>query len=117
MNRNGRVVGGVLIGIALLWLLSALNVFSFNNRSTNQVSANTPADRPPVADPNAVASNTDSTLPPTGTQPFNPPSNTTPTQPNTTANNGTGTGTGQTSATGNNTPPSASTLPAVRAGW
>lgn len=55
MNRNGRLVGGVLVGVALLWLLRILGALPFSDRTTNQfgqnqASAQIPPDRPPIAD-------------------------------------------------------------------
>jgi len=50
MNRNGRLVGGVLVGIALLWLLRILGALPFSDRTTNQIgnqaNAQIPPDRP-----------------------------------------------------------------------
>ncbi|NJR50162.1 MAG: hypothetical protein HC780_11940 [Leptolyngbyaceae cyanobacterium CSU_1_3] len=51
MNSSGRIVGGLLIGIATLWILGIAGVFPFNNRPANQVATN--ADRTPVSDANA----------------------------------------------------------------
>ncbi|MER3434439.1 MAG: hypothetical protein C4288_13680 [Leptolyngbya sp. ERB_1_1] len=60
MNRNGRIVGGVLIGSALLLLLRAFGTVPFSDRTTNQVNQNqnqanaqTPPDRPLISDFNA----------------------------------------------------------------
>lgn len=57
MNRNGRLVGGVLVGVALLWLLRILGALPFSDRTTNQINnqanAQIPPDRPLINDFNA----------------------------------------------------------------
>jgi len=60
MNRNGRIVGSVLIGSALLLLLRAFGALPFSDRTTNQLNQNqnqanaqTPPDRPLINDFNA----------------------------------------------------------------
>jgi hypothetical protein len=60
MNRNGRILGGTLIGIALMLLLRAFDVLPFSDRTTNQLNQNqnqanaqTPPDRPLINDFNA----------------------------------------------------------------
>ncbi|HTL90330.1 MAG TPA: hypothetical protein VL134_13095 [Leptolyngbya sp.] len=73
MNPNGRIVGSVLIGVAVLWLLKSLGALPFTNTANNQVGTNqaaaqTPPDRPPIQ-------NFDATRPGTGTQTLNPPGN------------------------------------------
>ncbi|GAP97477.1 hypothetical protein [Leptolyngbya sp. NIES-2104] len=102
MNRNGRLVGGVLVGIALLWLLRILGALPFSDRTTNQIgqnqaSAQTPPDRPPIADFDATRTSIANFNPGTGTEDFNTPGSGTVAQDpgtGTTTGNGTGTGSG-----------------------
>lgn len=72
MNRNGRIVGGTLVGLALLWLLRIIGALPFSDRSVNQAAAQVPQDRPAIADFNASRSQTAALNPPTTTQPFLP---------------------------------------------
>lgn len=88
MNPNGRIVGGVLIGVALLWLLRTLGALPFSDRSTNQVNqgqnlnqgqnqnqaaAQTPPDRPLINDFNATRTSIANFDPATGTENFGTP--------------------------------------------
>lgn len=75
MNRNGRIVGGVLISLAVLWLLRIAGALPFSDRSTNQVAAQTPQDRPPIADFDASRTPTDNQNPSTPIQPLLPGDN------------------------------------------
>ena len=116
MNPNGRVVGGVLIGVAMLWLLRSVGALPFSDRSNNQVATNSaaaqlPPDRPPIDNFNATRTGIGAFNPGTGTQDFGIP--------------GTGSGnssaiaqTPRTTTTGTpGTTTSQSSAPAVRAGW
>lgn len=97
MNRSGRIVGGILIAIAVLWLLRIANALPFNNRTTNQFAANTPTDRPPITDPNFGG---------TGTEPLTAP----PSPPRETASR-------PSVPDPTNAPTRPTTSPAKRAGW
>jgi hypothetical protein len=124
MNSSGRIFGGALIGIALLWIFQMAGALPFRNRTVNQLAANPPQDRPPVEDPNAPRTGTANfgTQSSTGTQPFRTATGTTP------ADGATSTGAtstadastdGKTSTTNPNqttTQPS-TTSPALPAGW
>jgi hypothetical protein len=58
---SGRVIGAILIGLSVLWILRIAGALPFGgNRTANQFAASTPADRPPVSDPNAIASGAES---------------------------------------------------------
>lgn len=118
---SGRIVGGILIAIALGWILQLAGAFNWRNtRTANQLIE----DRPPVQDPSAIA---------TGTQGFNP-NNGQPTQsfrpednPSSTQNNpqtqipGDATDTTETAANGTGTVSQGGETtggaPVVRAGW
>ncbi|MBW4439700.1 MAG: hypothetical protein KME10_00415 [Plectolyngbya sp. WJT66-NPBG17] len=72
MNPNGRIVGGVLVGVALLWLLRTLGALPFSDRSTNQLNQNqaaaqTPPDRPLINDFDATRTSIANFNPGTGT--------------------------------------------------
>lgn len=113
MNRFGRVLGGVLIGIALLWIFQIAGALPFRNRTTNQLAASTPQDRPPVEDPNTPRTGTANfntpPTPPTASQPLGTGSGATP-------SNGTSSTTG-TSATGTRNTQPTNTSPALPAAW
>lgn len=120
MNPNGRIVGGVLIGVAVLWLLRSVGALPFLDRAnnqvaTNQASAQTPPDRPPIADFNATRTGIGYLNPGTGTGTENfgtPGTSTGSTDPSAIAQtSGTTTGTSGTSTA------QQSNTPAVRAGW
>ena len=75
MNPNGRIVGGVLIGVALLWLLRSVGALPFLDRANNQIGTNqaaalVPPDRPPIADFNATRTGISALNSDPGTQNF-----------------------------------------------
>jgi hypothetical protein len=123
MNPTGRIVGGGLVLIALLWILRIAGALPFSDRSTNQVAAQVPQDRPPIADFDASRTTIANFNPPTTTQPLNPDG--TPsgngsstiadlTNPSTSGTNTTDSG----NSTGSTTRPSgATTRPAIRGAW
>lgn len=72
MNPNGRIVGGVLVGVALLWLLRILGALPFSDRSNNQLNQNqaaaqVPPDRPLINNFDATRTNIANLNPGTGT--------------------------------------------------
>jgi hypothetical protein len=136
MNPTGRIVGGGLILLSLLWILRIAGLTPFSDRSANQVaSAQVPPDRPPIADFDASRTTIANFNPPTGSQGFGAGSGTSgsgtstigdlatnPGSGTTTSTTGAGTSTGGgtsgsstgSTSTGGGT---AGTTPAVRAGW
>jgi hypothetical protein len=127
MNRNGRLVGGVLVGVALLWLLRILGALPFSDRTTNQfgqnqASAQVPQDRPPIADFDATRTSIANFNPGTGTgtEDLNTPGGGTVAQnPGTGTTTGTGTtpGTGTTTGTGTGSGASTQPAPVVPGAW
>ncbi len=140
-NFSGRVIGGVLIAIAVAWILQLAGAFPFRSgtRTANQFVE----DRPPVQDPNAFVTGTTTTdrqpvqsFQADGTtriaqDPATPPA---PPENGTTTTGTSGYGTGTTStgttSTGTASTPGGTTstattspetgytgAPAVRAGW
>lgn len=112
MNRSGRIVGGALIGIAVLWLLRTLGALPFSDRTTNQLnpaSAQVPPNRPLIAEFDASRTNT-AVNPGTGTENLGIPG--TGTGNGTVAENS-GSGTGNTSGTGTGS----GTTPVVPGAW
>jgi hypothetical protein len=118
MNRNGRIVGGVLISLAVLWLLRIAGALPFSDRSTNQVAAQTPQDRPPIADFDASRTPISDQNPPTPTQPLLPGGNT-PGNGSSTIGDSTQSGTAPDTTPIDPTtrPIGVPTTPVVRAGW
>ncbi|MCU0549253.1 MAG: hypothetical protein MUC48_07890 [Leptolyngbya sp. Prado105] len=133
MNPTGRIVGGGLVLIALLWILRIAGALPFSDRTTNQVAAQTPPDRPPIANFDASRTTIANFNPQTGTQNLgpgtstigdlanNPSPGTSPSSTGTSTNTtSTGSGTSSVSSTptGSGTSPSSvTTRPAIRAGW
>ncbi|MBE9010774.1 hypothetical protein IQ250_11200 [Pseudanabaenaceae cyanobacterium LEGE 13415] len=122
MNRNGRLVGGVLVGIALLWLMRILGALPFSDRTTNQIgnqaNAQIPPDRPLITNFDETRTSIANFNPGTGTgtgtgnQGLLPPGTGTGTGDETVAQNpGTGTGTGTGTGSGASTRPAAPVVP------
>lgn len=120
MNRN-RIIGGTLIGIALLWILRIAGALPFSDRSTNQLNQNqataqTPPNRPLVTDFDATRTSIANFNPGTGTQTLNPPGTgaASSTDPNAIAQTpGSETPSGTTAGGGT----TSGTTPAIRAAW
>lgn len=115
MNFPGRIVGGLLVAIATLWILGIAGVFPFSNRAANQVAAN--ADRTPVSDPNAQrfttpATQTGANATQSGTQPQTSAQADGTNDSTSTAQSGTGTSTFN-SGTSNGTSQPDGTVPAT----
>ncbi|MGG6263533.1 hypothetical protein ACQ4M3_04135 [Leptolyngbya sp. AN03gr2] len=118
MNRNGRLVGGVLVGIALLWLLRTLGALPFSDRTTNQIgnqaNAQIPPDRPLITNfdetRTSIANFNPETGGGTGTENLGTPG--TGTGTGTVAQNpGTGAGNGSGAGSGASTRPAAPVVP------
>ncbi len=121
MNPNGRVIGGVLVGVALLWLLRILGALPFSDRSTNQLNQNqaaaqVPPDRPLINNFDATRTNIANLNPGTGTENLGIPGTGTGSgNLAQTPGNGTTTGTGTT--TGSGSPGTTRPAPAIPGAW
>lgn len=121
MNPTGRIVGGGLVLIALLWILRIAGALPFSDRSINQVAAQVPQDRPPISDLDASRTTIANFNSPTTTQPLNPNGTTSGNGSSTIGDlaNAPGTSTANSgTSTGSTTRPSgATTRPAIRGAW